>query len=47
MLPLLAAAALQCTAVAGAAPLLQPRRMLLIGEMHGSQEIPRLVGALA
>ena len=47
MIALLTAAALHCAAVTGAGPLLQPRRMLFIGEMHGSREIPPLVGALA
>lgn len=40
-------ALLACAQIAGAAPLLKPATMLLIGEMHGSREIPRAVEALA
>ena len=43
----LLAAAVQCLAVAGAAPLLKPRGMVLVGEMHGSREIPKALSALA
>ena len=47
MIAISLAAALHCTAVAGAAPLLEPRTLLLIGEMHGTREIPPVVAELA
>lgn len=40
-------ALIACAQIAGAAPLLKPRSMVLIGEMHGSREIPRAVESLA
>ena len=38
---------LACAQIVGAAPLLEPGAMVLVGEMHGSREIPQAIETLA
>ena len=45
--PSTASAELGCEPIEGVEPLLEPGRVVLVGELHGTQESPAFVGAVA